>query len=392
MSDEDRLYNMTKPPAGSGQRRIYYILLSAVMIFVVWATFADLDEVAVGESKVIPSSRSQMIQSLEGGIVSRLDVREGDIVQRDQVLAKLDPVMAAATTGEAQARILALKGRAARIDAEMLGARNVDFPDEVKAAPDIVAREEASFKKNRAAITQTLADLSEQRRLANQQLELAVPLLKSGATNDAEVLRLRQAVADLNSRYNAAKNEYDVALKKDFSDTMAELEPLEQIVKGRVSTLDRTEIRSPVRGIVTEIRVSTIGGVVAPGGVLMEIVPLDDKLLVEAKISPRDIAFIHPGQEATIKITAYDSAIYGTLPGAVETISPDSVLDEVDRRTTYYKVYVRTQKAYLETTDGKRHPIMPGMVASAEIRTGHKTVLQYLLKPLDRAAEALRER
>ncbi|MDR2857502.1 MAG: HlyD family efflux transporter periplasmic adaptor subunit [Novosphingobium sp.] len=380
------------PSAGQGQRRLFRLILAAVVLFLTWAAFAQLDEVAVGQSKVIPFSRAQVIQSLDGGIVTRLDVHEGDVVERGQLLARLDPVQAEATTGEAMARIASLKARAARLDAEMRGAGHVGFPPEVLAEPGLAAREQAAFAQNRAAIGQALADLGQQRQLAGQQLALALPLLQTGATNEAELLRLRQQVADLTSRINAARSQYDVALKKDFAETMAELEPLEQVAKGRAATLDRTEIRSPVRGVVKEIRVSTIGGVVAPGGVVMEIVPLGDQLLVEARISPRDIAFIRPGQAATVKITAYDSSIYGSLPGKVETVSPDSVLDEVDRRTTYYKVLVRTDKAWLRTTDGKRHPIMPGMVASVEIRTGRKTVLAYLLKPLEKAREALRER
>jgi adhesin transport system membrane fusion protein len=373
-------------------RRLFWLLLLTVAAFIAWSHWAVLDEVAVGESKVIPFSRSQMIQSLEGGILERLDVHEGDVVAQGQTLARLDPVMAQATTDEALARIVGLKARAARLDAEMRGAASVRFPEDVQAQPEVAAREAAAFRQNRSAIGQTLADLAAQRKLASQQLELALPLLKSGASNDAEILRLREKVADLTSRVNAARSGYDVALKKDYAQTMAELEPLQEVAKGRADTLQRTEIHSPVRGVIKEIRVSTIGGVVAPGGVLMEIVPLGDELLVEARINPRDIAFIRPGQEATVKITAYDSAIYGTLPSQVENVSPDSVVDEVDRRSTYYKVRVRTRKAYLETLDGKQHPIMPGMVASVEIRTGRKTVLDYLLKPLDRAAEALRER
>jgi adhesin transport system membrane fusion protein len=387
----DRFYELTKP-TGDAHRRLFWTILSGVLVFVVWAMFAKLDEVAVGESKVIPFSRSQMIQSLEGGIVSRLDVHEGDVVERDQVLAQLDPVLAAATTGETRARILGLKARAARLSAEMSGAKVVTFPDEVLAEPGLAERETAAFLENRSAIAQTIADLDAQRTLATKQLNLALPLLKSGATNDAEILRLREKVADLTSRINATRSQYDVAIKKDFTEAMAELEPLEQVAKGRAATLQRTEIRSPARGIVKDIRVSTIGGVVAPGGVLMEIVPLGDQLLVEARISPRDIAFIRPGQDATVKITAYDSSIYGTLPAVVETISPDSTVDDVDRRTTYYRVQVRTQKAYLETPDGIQHPIIPGMVASVEIRTGSKTVIRYLLKPLNKASEALRER
>jgi adhesin transport system membrane fusion protein len=389
----DLLQSATRPEtSGPLHRKLFWLIQAAVVVFFVWAAFAQLDEVAVGQSKVIPSSRSQMIQSLEGGIVASLDVHEGDTVARGQLLAQLDPVLAAATSGEATAKIIGLKARAARLDAEMRAATTVSFPDEVAAAPEVAAREQAAFRQNRAAIGQALADLGEQRRLASRQLELALPLLKSGATNDAEILRLRQQVADLTTRLNATRSQYDVALKKDYAETMAQLEPLAEIAKGRAATLEHTEIRSPVRGIVKDLRVSTIGGVVAPGGVLMEIVPLDDKLLLEARINPRDIAFIRPGQDATIKITAYDSSIYGSLPGKVETVSPDSVVDEVDRRNTYYKTLIRTDKAYLETADGKQHPIMPGMVASAEIRTGRKTVLAYILKPLDKAAEAMRER
>jgi adhesin transport system membrane fusion protein len=388
----DRLDRMSNVFRVETWFRLLWIVLGAVVLFIAWAAFAVLDEVAVGEARVVPYTRTQVIQSLDGGIVSRLDVHEGDVVAQGQLLAQLDPVMAEATTGETNAKIVSLKARAARLDAEMRGSGSVTFPPEVTAQPDVAAREEASFRQNRAAISQTLAALQGQRRLANQRLQLTLPLLAEGASNDAEILQLRVAVADLDTRIISTRNEYDVALKKDYAATMAELEPLVEMARGRASMLERTGIRSPSRGIVKDIRVSTIGGVVSPGGVLMEIVPLGDQLLVEARMSPRDIAFIRAGQDATVKITAYDTSIYGSLPGVVETVSPDSVLDEVDRRTTYYRTFVRTQKAYLETKDGKRHPIMPGMVASVEIRTGRKTVLQYLLKPLNRAGEALRER
>jgi adhesin transport system membrane fusion protein len=300
--------------------------------------------------------------------------------------------MAQATTGETQAKIIDLKARAARLQAEMDQRKSVTFPDSVRAYPDIVARETAAFHENQSAINQTVADLSSQRVIAQRKLELAQPLLKTGAANEVEILNLQQQVADLTARMNAARNEYVVALKKDYSQTMSDLAPLEQVARGRAEQLERTEIRAPVKGIVQAIRVSTIGGVIAPGGVLMEITPMDDQLMIEAHISPRDIAFIHPGQEGNVKITAYDSSIYGMLPAKVVTISPDSVLDEVDRRSTYYRVFLRTEKAYLQTADGVRHAIMPGMVATAEIRTGHKSVLAYLLKPFNKAGEALRER
>lgn len=369
-----------------------WIIMAAILAFVLWAGFAVLDEVAVGEGKVTPASKGQIIQSLEGGIVAELAVREGDIVEAGQKLATLDPVQARSSMEEALERIAALQAKAARLRAEMSASNEVVFPPEVAKGVAAVERERQLFFENRRAFKENVSNLREQLRLAEDELKIALPLLRSGATNEVEILRLRQKAAELSTKLAATQSEYQVALKSDFTKTMAELEPLLKIREGRADQLRRTAITSPTRGIVKDIRVSTIGGVVGSGGVLMEIVPLGDQLLVEARLSPRDIAFVHPDQEATVKITAFESSVYGTLPARVQRISPDTIEDQVDRRIYYYRVYVLTEHAYLETKDGKHHPIMPGMVATAEIRTGQRTVLQYLLKPLNRAAEALRER
>jgi adhesin transport system membrane fusion protein len=373
-------------------RLILWLVMSAITVFIAWAAFAELDEVAIGEGKVTPASKGQIIQSLEGGILSELAVREGDIVEEGQELATLDPVQARAYMEETVARIAALQARAARLQAEMAEAQEVVFPPELANETDVVERERQLFAANRRAFTENIANLREQLRLAEDELKIATPLLETGATNEVEVLGLRQEVAEFSTKLAATQSEYYVALKADFAETMADLEPLLKVREGRADQMRRTVMTSPARGIVKDIRVSTIGGVIEPGGVLMEIVPLGDQLLIEARLSPRDIAFIHPGQEATVKITAYESSIYGTLPARVERVSPDTIEDQVDRRIYYYRVYVLTEHAYLETSDGKRHPIMPGMVATTEIRTGRRTVLEYLLKPLDRVGEALRER
>ncbi|WP_051384299.1 HlyD family efflux transporter periplasmic adaptor subunit [Nitratidesulfovibrio termitidis] len=368
------------------------LIVMAVTAFVIWAAFAQLDEVAVGEGKVTPASKGQIIQSFEGGILSELPVREGDIVEVGQKIATLDPVQARASMEEALARIAALQARAARLQAEMDGQSSITFPADIAGDISVVERERELFIANRAAFFENVTNLRTQLRLADDELKISVPLLRTGAANEVEVLRLRQKVAEFTAKLAATQNEYQVALKADYAKTMADLEPLLKIREGRADQLRRTVLTSPTRGVVKDIRISTIGGVVGSGGVLMEIVPLGDQLLIEARVSPRDIAFIHPGQEATVKITAYDSAIYGTLPATVERVSPDTIEDQVDRRVYYYRVYVLTSQAYLETKDGKRHPIMPGMVTTTEIRTGKKTVLEYLLKPLRRASEALRER
>ncbi|CAG9167140.1 HlyD family efflux transporter periplasmic adaptor subunit [Cupriavidus pampae] len=376
----------------SGPRYLLWLIIGALAIFLIWAGFAQLDEVAVGEGKVTPASKGQIIQSLEGGIVSDLAVREGDVVQAGQQLATLDPVLARSSMEEALEKIVALQARAARLQAEMNDAPSVKFPAELAKEQAVVERERQAFDTNRRAFRDNVGNLQKQLKLAQDELQIALPLLRTGATNEVEILRLRQKVAELSTKLSATSSEYYVALKSDYATTMGDLGPLLKVREGRADLLRRTAITSPSRGIVKDIRISTIGGVVSPGGVLMEIVPLGDQLLVEARLSPRDIAFIHPGQAATVKISAYESSVYGTLPAKVDRISPDTIEDQVDKRVYYYRVYVLTDHAYLETSDGKRHPILPGMVATAEIQTGHRTVLQYLLKPLNRAAEALRER
>lgn len=379
-------------PQARKMRSILWLIVFALMAFVVWAAYAPLDEVAIGEGKVTPASKGQIIQSLEGGILSDLFVREGDIVEEGGRLATLDPVQARTSMEEALARIVALQARAARLQAEMADAAEVNFPEELMSDADAVERERQLFIANRKAFKENIANIQEQLRLAEEELEITIPLRKSGATNEVEVLRLRQRVAEFSSKLAATQSEYYVALKADFSETMGDLGPLLKVREGRADQLRRTLITSPARGIVKDIQITTIGGVISAGGVLMEIVPLGDQLLIETRLSPRDIAFIHPGQQANVKITAYDSAIYGSLSGKVDRVSPDTIEDPTDKRIQYYRVYVLTDQSYLKTGDGKEHPILPGMVATTEIRTGNNTVLNYLLKPLKRAGEALRER
>ncbi|MDR0476497.1 MAG: HlyD family efflux transporter periplasmic adaptor subunit [Desulfobulbaceae bacterium] len=373
-------------------RALLWFIVAALAVLFIWSAFAELDEVAVGEGKVTPASKGQVIQSLEGGILDELPVREGDIIEKGEKLATLDPVLARASMEEALVKIAALQARAARLNAEMNNQTQVTFPPELLKNADVIERERQLFVTDRRAFSENVANLRQQLDLAKKELEMATPLLATGAANAAEVLRMREREAELATKLASTQSEYYVALKADYAKTMADLDPLLKVREGRADQLRRTVITSPVRGIVKDIRISTIGGVIGPGGVLMEIVPLGDQLLIEARLSPRDIAFIKPGQEASVKFTAYDSSIYGKLDGKVDRISPDTIEDQVDRRVYYYRVYILTNKSYLETTDRKHHEIGPGMVATAEIKTGQKTVLSYLLKPLRKAAEGLRER
>ncbi|MEY1662932.1 HlyD family type I secretion periplasmic adaptor subunit [Isoalcanivorax beigongshangi] len=372
-------------------RRILLLAGGGLLVFLIWAAWAVLDEVSSGSGKVVPSSREQVIQSLEGGILTELMVREGDIVEAGQVLARLDPTRTESDVGESAARYRAALARSARLQAELSGEA-LSFPDSLQDYPELIAEETRLYQSRRRRLDETLAGIGASRQLLSQELDITRRLMQTGAASNMEVLRLERQRSELDLKASDTRSQYVVQAREDLSKASAEVETLASVLRGRTDSLTRLTLRSPVRGIVKDIEITTRGGVIAPNGQLMQIVPLDDRLLIEAQISPRDIAFIHPDQEALVKITAYDYAIYGGLSGRVVTISPDTLQDERQPENVYYRVYIRTDSDYLENKAGKQFSIVPGMVATVDIRTGRKTVLDYLLKPLNRAREALRER
>ncbi len=376
---------------GSPRSRIIPILACLIAIFIVWAAFAKVDEVAVGSARVTPSSKSQLVQSLEGGIIEEIFVREGDLVEAGQKLAALDRARFMATVGETLAKARSLEAAAARLKAEIDGGQP-QFSKEIREMPELVAREMELLRSRRQNLQENTASIEDSLGLVRREIALTEPLIELGAASDVELIRLRRQENELVAKLAAVRNQYIIDANAEYAKTMAELEVVQQIMSGRRDQLERTVLSSPVRGIVKNLELTTIGGVVAPGGTLMEIVPVEDTLLIEARLSPRDIAFIRPGLPATVKITAYDPSIYGTLDAVVDRISPDTLQDEVHRDQVYYRVYLHTDSSTLRTKDGKEHAIMPGMVATVDIRTGSKTILDYLLKPVNKAKEALRER
>jgi adhesin transport system membrane fusion protein len=367
------------------------ILCGLIVVFIVWAAFAKVDEVAVGSARVTPSSKSQLVQSLEGGIIEEIFVREGDLVQAGQKLATLDRARFMATVGETLARARSLEAAGARLKAEIEGGQP-QFSKEVREMPELVAREMELFRSRRRNLEESTASLEESLSLVRREIGLTEPLVGLGAASDVELIRLKRQENELAAKLSSVRSQYIIDANAEYAKTMAELEVVRQVMSGRRDQLERTVLSSPVRGIVKNLELTTIGGVVAPGGTLMEIVPIEDTLVIDARLSPRDIAFIRPGLPATVKITAYDPSIYGTLDAVVDRISPDTLQDEVHRDQVYYRVYLHTRSATLRTKDGKEHAIMPGMVATVDIRTGSKSILDYLLKPVNKAKEALRER
>ncbi|MEJ0040394.1 MAG: HlyD family efflux transporter periplasmic adaptor subunit [Gammaproteobacteria bacterium] len=370
---------------------IVWIVGALLLTLLAWAWFFELDEVSTGTGKVVPSSKEQVIQSLEGGILVDLKIKEGDIVSAGQVLAQLDRTKTESTVEESASRVRAALAMSARLTAEVNGTP-LAFPPEVREEHDLVRTETALFQSRRESLASSLSGIAQAQELVRRELSLTEPLVQRGAASDVEVLRLKRQINELETKAADTRSQYYVKAREDLARANAEIEAQRSITRGRSDSLTRLTFAAPLRGVVKDIAVTTVGGVVPPNGKLLEIVPLDEKLLVEARISPRDVAFIHPGQDATVKITAYDYSIFGGMPGKVTMISPDTIQDDVKRDVYYYRVYIRTEADHLNNKAGRSFPIVPGMIAAVDIHTGRKTVLDYLLKPLNKAREALRER
>ncbi|WP_421684693.1 HlyD family type I secretion periplasmic adaptor subunit [Stutzerimonas urumqiensis] len=407
-------------------------LLAFVLFALVWAHFAVVDEVTRGEGKAIPSSRLQKIQNLEGGIVAELYARQGQVVEEGDPLLRLDDTRFASNVGETTADSNALALRVERLTAETEG-RQPAFPDDIAAqAPTLAANELALFNSRQLQLRAEIGGLEEQlvqrrqelRELASKQgqfrsslallrkeIEMSEPLVASGAISPVEVLRLKRAevesrgqldattlaipraeaaIKEIDSKIGEARGRYRSEALTQLNEARTELTKLQSTGKALEDRVRRTLVTSPVRGVVKQIMVNTVGGVIQPGSDIMEIVPLDDTLLIEAKIRPQDIAFLHPGQDAVVKFTAYDYTVYGGLKARLEYIGADSITD--DEGNSFFLIHLRTDKSHLGSAD-KPLLIIPGMVASVDIITGQKSILSYLLKPIIRArAEALRER
>ncbi|WP_414985601.1 HlyD family efflux transporter periplasmic adaptor subunit [Acidovorax sp.] len=372
--------------------RVVWVAALFLALFFGWAWFFEIDEVSSGTGKVIPSTREQVIQSLEGGILSKLNVREGQVVEKGEVLAQLDPTRSESNVEETAARYRAALAASARLHAEVEGRSSIDFPPELDKWPQLKASELALFKSHRTSLSETVGGLNAALALVKRELGITESLMSTGAASNVELIRLQRQAADLTLKIAEARAGYMVKTREDLAKADADVKSLQSVVRGRADTLERATLVAPVRGIVKNLNVTTIGGVVPPNGSVMTLVPLNDQLLVETRISPRDIAYIHPGQSALVKVTAYDYSIFGGLEGVVETIAPDTLRDEVKPEIVYYPVLVRTKADALVDKAGRSLPITPGMVTTADIRTGRKSVWDYLTKPLNKAREALRER
>jgi adhesin transport system membrane fusion protein len=414
----------------------HWILLlsfSFIAIALIWANFATLDEVTRGSGKIIPSSHIQVIQNLEGGILSKILIKEGDLVEKGQELLQLDDVRFASSFKETKLKYYELLANNARLGAETTGQPLVIPQEVLDNAPELAEHAKQLYHSRQSELQASTSVLEQQVRQKEQELvelrskqdqlshsyqllqkevEMSEPLVANGALSEVEMLRLRRSANDLLGELNSAKlaipriqaylseNKNKLAemkirfrteALKQLNETKAELDRTKASTLALEDRVTRTRILSPVNGTIKQLKISTIGGVIQPGMDLLEIVPLDDTLLVEAQIRPADIAFLRPGQDAMVKLTAYDFSIYGGLKAKLEHISADTIINEEDKKS-YYLIRLRTDKNYLEKNGEKLH-IITGMNADVDILTGKKTVLDYLMKPILKAKQhAMRER
>lgn len=410
-------------------RRVVFAVFIALSAVLIWAFYAQVDEITKGEGKAVSSRQLQVVQSLDGGILSAILVKEGDRVSEGQVLVKIDTTRFQSSLNESRATYLSLLAKAARLRAVADGTEFVAPQEVARENAALIAQEHSIYLNRKAELTSQIGvardqlsqrghELSEAQSrhvqakqgytLTTKELAMTRPLLKSGAVSDvdlirlerevsrlegeknqtaAQITRLQSAISEAKNKINGVELEFRNQARNELSETQSKINSINEGNIGLSDKVKQADIKSPLNGTVQRLLYNTVGGVVQPGKEILEIVPFDDAIMLEAKVLPKDIAFLHPGQKANVKFTAYDFAIYGGLEARVENISADSVTD--DKGNTFYIVRVRT----LEASLGDNLPIIPGMIAEVDILTGKKSVLSYLLKPVLRAKQyALTER
>lgn len=374
---------------------VLWVLLIAMIVFVGWSSSFRIDEVARAGGEVIASSRVQVIQAVDGGVLSELNVREGDRVETGQILAKLDQTRIGAGVGEVEARLFSLEARAIRLRAEVTGLSRLVFPDEIKGKfHEMASVELALFKQRRTGFNEELRTLKVAVDLARQELVLVEDLLRSGDVSSSEVLRAKRALNDADARLVNRRNKFLEDARIELTKVEDELAQNTQVLTRRQQELSDSVFVASMPGIVKNVRITTVGGVLRAGEEIMQIIPVDDELIIEAKISPADIARVHKGLEATVRFDPFDYTIYGGVKGDVIYVSADTLKENNSRGVeVYYRVHVSLSSNPVTTTTGRQLEILPGMTAQIDIRTGDRTLMDFLLKPVRKTlSEAFGER
>jgi adhesin transport system membrane fusion protein len=373
--------------------RMVWATVGVLLSLATWAHWADLDQITRGGGQVIASSHTQVVQVVDGGILHKLQVREGDVVKRGQLLATLEDLKPNASWQETAARAAALRANIARLRAEVFGGAPL-FGKDLAAWPEFVSNQQTLFAKRQAAVREEVAALQSALDLARKELDMNLPLLKNGDVSQADVLRLRRQVADLQGQITNRGNKYMQDSQAELSKAEEELAGVLQVLAQRKEQLDNTRLVAPVDGIVKNVRVTTLGAVLKPGEELLSIVPVGDELIVEVKIKPADVAYLKQGLPATVKFDAWDYSIHGSFAGHVSYISADTLSEDTRQgEQTYYRVKVALEQPRLVSHKGHTIDLQPGMTAQVDIKTGSQTVLHYLTKPITKTlSESMGER
>ena len=370
-----------------------YLMLTIVVSAFVWAYLAKVDQITKADGRVVADGREQVIASLEGGLLGQMLVREGMLVEKGQDLLRLDPTRVEAQQNEGQAKRISLLATVARLQAEATG-KPLSFPPEVMLDASIVHGETESYDARRQALNEAVGVTHRSLGLLQRELRMSERMAASGLMSDVEVMRLQRQVNDSNLQIQERVNRFRQDASGELVKARTELAQLEEQMVVKQDVLSRTTLKSPVRGLVKNIRIGTLGGVVQGGAPIMEILPIGPRVLIEARIKPADIGFVKTGMKVTIKLSAYDYFIYGGLEGVIDYISPDALGEEAKAASTdstYYRAMIHSDVSTLRQA-GKPLTVMPGMTASVEVLTGERTVMQYLLMPLTKSQEAFRER
>ena len=376
---------------------VSFLLLNAILITIgillVWSAFSYVDEVTHAEGRIIPSSRMQIVQNMEGGIVRSINVKQGDVVEKDDVVLQMESVQYSSELDSKKQQVMSLMAKQARLQAEV-NDQSLQFTKEFSAmASQYVQTEMSEFDSRRRRLSADVNLLESQLNSGQQELEIVRKMTERGLEPQIELVRTQARVDELRNKIESMKRQFKSESATELSRVVLELNPLRQTLPAYADKLNRTQVKAPLKGVVNRVMVNTVGGVIKPGEPIVEIVPFDDTLVVEAQIRPQDIGFIHLGQSANVKITAYDYSIFGSLKGQITNISPDSVSKEERGQVMYYYVArIETSAKVIQSLE-KNLPIIPGMQAQVDIITGNKSVLSYLLKPLIGVKEnAFRER
>jgi len=384
------------PSEASRLSLVLWLMLVLVGALIAWAHYSIVDETARASATVIASSRVQVIQAVDGGVIEKLNVREGDRVSKGDVLAVFEETRTKASLEETDAKRTALRANMARLEAE-LGGREPVFAADLQRLPAVVRQQEALFRDRRSALTAELRSLGDVAKLARDELGITERLVASGDASQVELLRARRTATETEGQLANRRNKFVQDASTELARVREEYEQVEQQVTQKRQQVVNSVIRAPMSGIVKNVRITTLGGVLRAGEELLQIVPVEDQMILEAKVAPRDIAYIRPGLPATIKFDAYDYAKHGIVDGEVIYISADTLREESQRPdspgSTYYRVHVRTTVPGPVTRIGRKIDVLPGMTATVDIRTGQRTLLMYLLKPITRTfSEAFHER